>query len=451
MTDTGSSSGGHHYTYDALGQQTQVDYGTTASYTYDGAGARVRKDTASYGSTEYIRFGGLVVAETNPGVSWTDYIYANGQKVAKADSYDQRIHISGNNCTTCGWQWTGFSTSNPTQTRPIQAGDALEFRQLNTGAACGGIYLGFSGGGGTDFTTVDQNNVLGNEDNALGAWHSRRLPLDAFAGQSIVSTGYLNEGCSGPGAWDIYFADAAITGTDGTVWPIFNHASTVSLSHWGSSTVSGVSGVSEQSNTASNTNLAQCNITYYVADHLGSARVEFAGGGWPVWGEDYAPYGQEVTPQSTQNHYKFTGYERDPETGNDYAQARYYSSQYAGRFMSPDPYAGSMVLANPQSFNRYTYAMNNPLRFTDPSGMDACVYDNGDGTGTVYYDEAGGCGGDGYYVDGGAAAETMRVQEPLASALTTTEISHGRSIVLRTNLTTTPFKVWGAYLRYCKT
>ena len=52
-----------------------------------------------------------------------------------------------------------------------------------------------------------------------------------------------------------------------------------------------------------------------MADHLGSTPMEFSGGGWPVWSEDYAPYGQEIKPQATTNNYKFTGYERDPETG----------------------------------------------------------------------------------------------------------------------------------------
>ncbi|HEY6248359.1 MAG TPA: RHS repeat-associated core domain-containing protein, partial [Candidatus Angelobacter sp.] len=40
-----------------------------------------------------------------------------------------------------------------------------------------------------------------------------------------------------------------------------------------------------------------------------------------------------------------------------------------GRWLSPDPYAGSMDVANPQSLNRYSYAGNNPLNITDPSGL----------------------------------------------------------------------------------
>ena len=66
---------------------------------------------------------------------------------------------------------------------------------------------------------------------------------------------------------------------------------------------------------------------------------------------------------------KFTGKERDAETGLDYFKARYFGSAL-GRFTSPDP-IGIMKqkLFDPQQWNAYAYARNNPLRFTDPTGM----------------------------------------------------------------------------------
>lgn len=67
---------------------------------------------------------------------------------------------------------------------------------------------------------------------------------------------------------------------------------------------------------------------------------------------------------------KFTGYERDDESGLDYAQARYYNSQ-SGRFTSVDPLMASATIKNPQTFNRYTYALNSPYKFTDPLGLAA--------------------------------------------------------------------------------
>ena len=65
---------------------------------------------------------------------------------------------------------------------------------------------------------------------------------------------------------------------------------------------------------------------------------------------------------------RFTGKERDAETGLDWYEARYYGSAL-GRFTSTDPIiSGPHKLKDPQNWNLYTYARNNPLRYTDPSG-----------------------------------------------------------------------------------
>lgn len=108
---------------------------------------------------------------------------------------------------------------------------------------------------------------------------------------------------------------------------------------------------------------------YFLADHLGTAQLELSSGGWPVWKGQFAPFGQELDTQYTANHYKFTGKERDTESGLDNFGARYYGSSM-GRFLSPDPLGGK--LANPQSLNRYAYVLNNPLINTDPTGMYVC-------------------------------------------------------------------------------
>src|SRR5258708_4688934 len=83
-------------------------------------------------------------------------------------------------------------------------------------------------------------------------------------------------------------------------------------------------------------------------------------------------YGEEYNQQITTNHYKFTGKERDSESGLDYQGARYYGSAL-GRFVTPDwaakatavPYAD---FGNPQSLNLYAYTKNNPTTFGDPDG-----------------------------------------------------------------------------------
>lgn len=70
--------------------------------------------------------------------------------------------------------------------------------------------------------------------------------------------------------------------------------------------------------------------------------------------------------------YKFTGKERDTESGLDNFGRRYHASSL-GRFMTPDP-IGVMKqkLIDPQQWNMYAYVRNNPLRFTDPTGMYTC-------------------------------------------------------------------------------
>src|SRR5882724_2598723 len=65
---------------------------------------------------------------------------------------------------------------------------------------------------------------------------------------------------------------------------------------------------------------------------------------------------------------KFTSYERDGN-GADEAMFRRYN-RWHSRFDQPDPYDGSYDLANPQSFNRYSYVQNDPVNHTDPSGLE---------------------------------------------------------------------------------
>ena len=127
---------------------------------------------------------------------------------------------------------------------------------------------------------------------------------------------------------------------------------------------------------------------YGTADNLGSPRVITNSSGGVVSRHDYKPFGEELFAGTggrtvgmgfsvaDGNRQKFTGYERDNETGLDFAQARYDSS-VLGRFTSPDPFGGSMSAADPQSFNRYAYVGNNPLTHTDPSGLDKITTTDG--------------------------------------------------------------------------
>jgi RHS repeat-associated protein len=93
---------------------------------------------------------------------------------------------------------------------------------------------------------------------------------------------------------------------------------------------------------------------------------------------DYLPFGEEIGLiggrtglkgfMNDGTRQKFTGYERDWETGLDYAKARYDASAQ-GRFLSVDPLLASATKIHPQSFNRYAYCLNNPTNLTDPNGL----------------------------------------------------------------------------------
>ena len=114
-------------------------------------------------------------------------------------------------------------------------------------------------------------------------------------------------------------------------------------------------------------------VFYYFSDHLKTASVITDAAGNIKAESDYYPWGGELQfTNNDSNHYKFTGKERDTETGLDYFGARYYSSGL-GRWVSADwsakpqavPYAH---FGNPQSLNLYGYSNNNPTTFGDPDG-----------------------------------------------------------------------------------
>lgn len=146
-------------------------------------------------------------------------------------------------------------------------------------------------------------------------------------------------------------------------------------------------------------------VLWLTPDHLGTPRIiaERTGALAGIKRHDYLPFGEELfagqggrtttpggypaAPNSNDSvRQKFTQKERDVETGLDYFEARYYAS-VQGRFTSVDPFniafevqeeaehnpkkAGvklQIYLSQPQQWNRYSYALNNPVLYVDPSG-----------------------------------------------------------------------------------
>lgn len=114
-------------------------------------------------------------------------------------------------------------------------------------------------------------------------------------------------------------------------------------------------------------------VHYYLSDHLKSTSMVVSAAGIVEEESDYSSFGTEYPITGTGvNHYKFTGTERDSESSMDFMQARYYSS-VLGRFTQPDPLImQKQKLLDPQQWNMYQYARNNPLEFMDPKGLYVC-------------------------------------------------------------------------------
>jgi len=104
---------------------------------------------------------------------------------------------------------------------------------------------------------------------------------------------------------------------------------------------------------------------YYHQDHLSNRLVtDTSGNTFAQLG--HFPFGEQWY-NTAGDKLVFTSYERDSESGNDYAMARYYISPL-GRFSSPDPLSGN--ISNPQSLNRYLYTRDDPANFVDPTGLN---------------------------------------------------------------------------------
>jgi RHS repeat-associated protein len=121
-------------------------------------------------------------------------------------------------------------------------------------------------------------------------------------------------------------------------------------------------------------------IDFYIADAIGNTRWLSSLAGWNL--SEFYPFGGErVVYSGTPTNYKFTGKERDSESGLDNFGARYNASSM-GRFMSPDPFIPfdqkkdkfQAWISNPQHWNKYAYALNNPLFYIDPTGLTETIY-----------------------------------------------------------------------------
>jgi RHS repeat-associated protein len=363
------------YEFDAESRLASVDLGNIALYTYDADGERIRKDVAPFNNqafTEYTYFNGQPLAEKDQNGNWTDYIYANGAKIAKVVSQVPTFHMHGyrdGTDTSCGAE--GPVVGSPADNLQIVAGDQFVFDFQQTLPSYGGLGFIFTDGTGTG-AMVDSGGTsqpLYFDGESDGAWHHMVGDLSPYVGETVAYPLVGLHEYMPLGTFDMYYANAEVLHANGSVTPIVP----AQVAY-----VNGVYGTScGGQNMTSATELTpttdpNIDTTYYLDDHLSTTQMELSAGGWPLWVGQFMPFGGELADGTTAMHYKFTGKERDTESGLDYFGARYYGSNM-GRFMSPDwsakaqavPYA---KMDNPQTLNLYQYMRNNPLSGADPDG-----------------------------------------------------------------------------------
>ncbi|MGR6872725.1 RHS repeat domain-containing protein [Pseudomonas sp. HK3] len=114
--------------------------------------------------------------------------------------------------------------------------------------------------------------------------------------------------------------------------------------------------------------LAAGTPTYIHSDHLGSPVMATNADGSIKWQKRYQPFGSVMQEEDIDNSVGFTGHVQDKTLDLNYMQARWYNPEL-GRFLSIDPVGYED--GNTHSFNRYSYANNNPYKYVDPDGQIA--------------------------------------------------------------------------------
>jgi RHS repeat-associated protein len=104
-------------------------------------------------------------------------------------------------------------------------------------------------------------------------------------------------------------------------------------------------------------------VQFHLGDHLGSSAVVVDETGAVTNREEFTPYGETSFGSFARKRYRFTGKERDDESGLAYHEARHYQP-WSGRWASADPLGASA------GDNLYRYTSDNPLVHVDPDGME---------------------------------------------------------------------------------
>jgi RHS repeat-associated protein len=377
IADTYSGAGAR--TYDAENRMTTAaDYtGQTSRYTYDADGRRVRVQVASSQETWHVYgFDNELLAEypamASASAPEKEYGYRNGQLLVTATGRSNvalaangAVASASSSHTCCGFSLMGAINGN--NRGPWGNGEG--WNDATESQVPDWIQVDFAGS-----KTIDEISVFSLHDNYSQENTPTETQTFSLYGLLAFDVQYWNGS-----SWTT-IPGGSVTGNN-KVWRKFTFSpiTTNKIRVWINTVPDAWSRVVEIQ--AFGTSAGGEKVQWLVSDHLGTPRIilDQTGDRLNVKRHDYLPFGEELyagtggrTPLQGYSvsdgiRQKFTGKERDVETELDYFLARYYANTQ-GRFTSIDPASGSIKLENPQSLNRYSYTLNNPLRFVDPDG-----------------------------------------------------------------------------------
>jgi RHS repeat-associated protein/uncharacterized repeat protein (TIGR01451 family) len=351
------------FAYDAENRLTGVSGAATAGFLYDGDGNRVQTIFGSGDGAAITTYVGRQV-EISPtyredfgdglAQGWTSYIGAwvvnSGGYRPSAPSGATNAYRSQTQNQLLVYQWQATYTSG------TSAGLYL-FASTATGAERGNSYRIWQDAthvriyeNASDVATLRASFAAAN---AAGQTHSYQVIYDPLTGklQAWRDRGYLGE-----------WTDTTPL-TSGSYLSLRTDSADVRFDDLVVSEVVKYYEIGGQ-RVAVRKNGA---VSYLFGDHLGSTSVTANASGTRTGELWYKPWGEyRGTPfGTTPTTYRYTGQREDASVGLYYYGARYYAPAL-GRFYAADtlvPGAG-----NPQALNRYSYTLNNPLKYNDPTG-----------------------------------------------------------------------------------
>lgn len=340
--------------YDAenhLTGETQANNYLAGSYTYDAVGQRVRRKVNSVETWQVYGLGGELLAEyaanASPASPQKEYGYRNGQLLITANCPAPAAKLTLSGATASSYYTTGYEPAkaidgNPTTTTWNAGTFAPAWIQVDLGQTY----------------SLSQVRLL------TAQYPDGHTTHEIYGGPSPSSLTLLGtvDGSTSSSQW--------LQLTTGATNVRYVKVLTTASPSW-------IAWFEVEVYQAAQ----PADVGWLVTDQLGTPRMMFdqTGALATTKRHDYLPFGEELyagtggrtTTQgyigdSVRQH--FTGYEADGETGLNFAEARYQSSAQ-GRFTSVDPLGASANVGDPQSFNRYSYVLNNPTNLTDPSGL----------------------------------------------------------------------------------